>query len=1156
MAGGSGQETEAGDGSGGGMAPNYHVSLNDAEANAGREYPSNFIRTALYTIITFLPLNLFTQFQRFSNIYFLLTAIVSLTPVSPLSPVTTISPLVFVLTTTAIKDAYEDYQRHKADRAANAAEYEVYRNGHEACGSAATPRLTTLQSADLVVGDVLKIHKGQLFPADLVALASSEDHGLAYVETANLDGETNLKRRFTPPACAELRTLEHVAAVAGEIVCEPPTVKLYKFEGTAAYADGLREPLTHANLLLRGSKLRNTEYVFGVVVYAGVDTKLFKNLKMVPAKVSRVQHRLNKVVLGIFLLNVVMLLSAGLMSGIMQSEHTATADYFGSIAHESAAEVGALHCISYFVLFTYLIPISLFVSVEIVRVGQQLFMNWDADMAADPDNVAETGMLCRNSNMNEELGEIDHIFADKTGTLTCNVMELAQWSVAGTLYDQRDDPACLAGAMIGAAPPGYAAASAARKNGSGKAEHGKVAKVPQAAASQHKAAGPPSADISLSRFEAPSSSSSETTSSSGETVESEQQSEVGESPHPRDVVQYLRAIALCHTVVPELLDDGTRNYEAESPDEAALVDAAAANGVVLLSTAGNGITISVCGVEENYQVAAVLEFTSDRKRMSVIVQDAAGEYMLYIKGADNLIMDRLRPDEPLLAPTQSHLEAAAREGLRTLLVAQRTLDRAETEAWLAAYREAQTLAVGRAEAVAAACEAIEVELELLGATAVEDKLQVAVPETLEFLLRAGVYVWVLTGDKRETAENIGYSSRLLAPEVDLIRLLADTPAELEELIAFHEARIGDDAAASDHALITDGHTLALVLESAGPRFLDLAQRCGAVICCRVTPLQKAQVVALVKDNLGRNTLAIGDGANDVSMIQTAHVGVGVVGKEGNQAVRASDFAIHQFRFLAPLLVVHGKRSLIRLALLIQYSFYKNVAFIFPQWLFGFYSLWSAQIVYDEIILTFFNMAFAALPPLYFGLWERRVPKTLLLAHPQLYKAQRDLFNLRSVFTWLGAGLYHGIVAYFTVFHATVGDGAVYANGQVGGIWVQGYFLSTILIVVVLLKAALHTSHWTSLPFYLVISALYLEISYGTFNESVLGTMSATLASPSFWWALPIVTTLCLLPDFLVRYAAHTFAPEPWVIVREQARLAGISEKTTTGRRLEPHSRHT
>lgn len=345
----------------------------------------------------------------------------------------------------------------------------------------------------------------------------------------------------------------------------------------------------------------------------------------------------------------------------------------------------------------------------------------------------------------------------------------------------------------------------------------------------------------------------------------------------------------------------------------------------------SSVIINALGKEEEYQVLNVLEFNSTRKRMSVIVRSPAGVIKLYCKGADNVIYDRLsKGKQPFAAATEQHLKRFAGDGLRTLCLGVAQLTEEDYQAWAKIYRAASTAIGDRAQKLDNAAELIEKNLLLLGASAIEDKLQADVPRTISKLADAGIKIWVLTGDKQETAINIGFSCQLLRHNMKLMVCNESSIQAVNAWIDKQNADNGFDRTTFTEemdtlALIIDGGSLAHALsDELADKWLKLARRCKAVICCRVSPLQKADIVRLVRKSVKAITLAIGDGANDVGMIQAAHVGVGISGQEGLQAARSADYAIGQFRFLQKLLLCHGNWSYRRISLLILYFFYKNV----------------------------------------------------------------------------------------------------------------------------------------------------------------------------------------------------------------------------------------
>lgn len=414
----------------------------------------------------------------------------------------------------------------------------------------------------------------------------------------------------------------------------------------------------------------------------------------------------------------------------------------------------------------------------------------------------------------------------------------------------------------------------------------------------------------------------------------------------KHIIDFFKALALCHTVLADRSDTNNPNlikYKAESPDEAALVSAARDAGFVFLHRNSLEVDIEVMGQRERWTPLRVLEFNSTRKRMSVVVRSPDNKLLLICKGADSVIYQRLRTDHDaeMKEQTSRDLEEFANGGLRTLCIASRSLREDEFADWARTYDAACAAVEDREEAIENACELIEQNLTLLGATALEDCLQVGVSEAIEQLHKAGIKLWILTGDKLQTAIEIAFSCNLLRNNMEVMIISADTAAGARAQI---EAGLDKVTSAknsgAEHAVVTDGETLRSAL-SVGLKslFLQLTTQCETVVCCRVSPAQKAQTVRLVKEGKNAMTLAIGDGANDVAMIQEANVGVGIAGLEGAQASMSSDYAIGQFRFLTKLLVVHGRWCYLRIALFHEVFFYKNVIWTFCMFWFLLYCKW-------------------------------------------------------------------------------------------------------------------------------------------------------------------------------------------------------------------------
>uniref|UniRef100_A0A8C1WUI4 Phospholipid-transporting ATPase n=1 Tax=Cyprinus carpio TaxID=7962 RepID=A0A8C1WUI4_CYPCA len=1070
------------------------VRANDREYNEKFQYASNCIMTSKYNIITFLPVNLFEQFQEVANTYFLFLLILQLIPqISSLSWFTTIVPLVLVLSITAVKDATDDYFRHKSDNQVNNRQSQV------------------------LIGVTL-LYTVYVFQADLLLLSSSEPHSLCYIETAELDGETNMKVRQSLSVTSELGDPNNLAQFDGEVVCEPPNNKLDRFCGTLYWKD-CKYPLSNQNMLLRGCVLRNTESCCGLVIFAGPDTKLMQNSGRTKFKRTSIDRLMNTLVLWIFGFLVCMGVILAIGNAVWEKEVGALFQSFlpWDPPVDNFLFSAFLSFWSYVIILNTVVPISLYVSVEVIRLGHSYFINWDRRMFCSRSNTAAEA---RTTTLNEELGQVEYIFSDKTGTLTQNIMTFNKCSINGRAYGEVMD---ILGAQQKRVQP------------------------------LDFSAWNPLADRDFCFYD----------QSLLEAVM------VGEPA----VHEFFRVLSLCHTVMSEEKREGVLVYKAQSPDEGALVTAARNFGFVFRSRTPGTVTTHELGKAVTYTLLAILDFNNIRKRMSVIVRNPEGRIRLYCKGADTVLFERLHScNHELMNITSDHLNEYAGDGLRTLALAYRDLSEEQWEAWAERFRGADKATDCRDDRLAAVYEEIEQDMMLLGATAVEDKLQDGVPETIAILSLANIKIWVLTGDKQETAVNIGYSCKMLTDDMTEIFIVNGHTVQSvrEELryngwggaCAFGNGCGGDGASnwvpnkskcsppqappssllesiSGEFALIISGHSLAHALEADMEReFLETACACRAVICCRVTPLQKALVVELVKRHKKAVTLAIGDGANDVSMIKTAHIGVGISGQEGIQAVLASDYSFSQFRFLQRLLLVHGRWSYLRMCRFLCYFFYKNFAFTMVHFWFGFFCGFSAQTVYDQYFITLYNIVYTSLPVLAMGIFDQDVPEQRSLEYPKLYEPGQLnlLFNKREFFICIAQGIYTSVVLFFIPYgvlsHATQSNGVPLADYQTFAVTT-----ATALVIVVSVQIALDTGYWTAInhffiwgslgTYFTILFAMHSSILFNIFPKQFhfLGSAHNTLGQPVVWLTIALATVISIAPVLAFRFLKLDLKPQ-------------------------------
>ncbi|KAL1357392.1 hypothetical protein HN51_009311 [Arachis hypogaea] len=1084
--------------------------------NNNQQYADNVVRSTKYTVANFLPKSLFEQFRRVANFFFLVTGVLSFTKLAPYTVVSAILPLIVVITATMVKEGIEDMRRKKQDIEVNNRIVEVHKgDGVFEC----------TEWKNLKVGDIVKVEKDEFFPADLLLLSSSYEDAVCYVETMNLDGETNLKLKQGLEVTCSL-TEDNLSDFRASIKCEDPNANLYTFVGSIEFKEQVYA-LSPQQLLLRDSKLRNTDYIFGAVIFTGHDTKVIQNSVSPPSKRSKIERKMDRVIYFMFLILFLMALVGSVFFGIetkqdlnnnvMKRWYLRPDDSTIFFDPKRAPAAAFFHCLTALMLYSFFIPISLYVSIEVVKVLQSIFINQDILMYHEETDKPAHAIT---SNLNEELGQVHTILSDKTGTLTCNSMEFIKCSIAGVAYGR-----------------GVTEVEKAmnRRNG---LEFDDLRNSPDR-----------KAPIKGFNF----------------TDERIMDGNWVNEPHANVIRNFFRLLAICHTAIPEINEDtGNISYEAESPDEAAFVIAAKELGFEFYKRTQTSLSIfeldpvSQEKVKRTYMLLHVLEFNSTRKRMSVIVKDEKGRILLLCKGADSVMFERLanngrKFEEKIL----EHVHEYADAGLRTLILAFRELDEEEYKEFQDKFTEAKnSVSADRETMIEEVSDNIERNMILLGATAIEDKLQHGVPNCIDKLSQAGIKIWVLTGDKMETAINIGFACSLLREGMTQIIIHLDTP-EIRSL-----EKVGDKreifkasrksiqrqlsqgaqqiAAACGtpeqaFALIIDGKSLTYALEDdMKDLLLDLATKCASVICCRSSPKQKALVTRLVKSRTGKTTLAIGDGANDVGMLQEADIGIGISGVEGMQAVMSSDVAIAQFCYLERLLLVHGHWCYRRISSMICYFFYKNITFGFTLFLFEVHASFSGEPAYNDWFLSLYNVFFSSLPVIALGVFDQDVSARFCLRFPMLYRegVENILFSWRRILSWMLNGFISSIIIFFFCTKAMEIQ-AFDEGGRTAGRDILGATMYTCVVWVVNLQMALAVNYFTLIQHVLIWGSIVIWyiflLTYGAMASSFSGNayhvFVETLApTPCYWLLIFFVVITTLVPYFTFSALQMRFFP--------------------------------
>jgi len=1071
----------------------FNDSVRTFSSPESDQFKSNEVQTSKYTWYNFLPKFLVEAFSKFANAYFLVVSALQMIPSISITngiPYNA-GPLFVVLFVEALSLLLEDRQRKMDDRAAN----------DSICRKLDEGSFQECRWRDIVPGDIVCVENREIIPADL-AILSTSNAGQAFVETKSLDGETNLKLRNA--ASGDLIT-SNFGALKGHIEFQQPDAEIEVFHGRTrcVTADSMQIDceLLAENLVLRGCVLRNTNDLVGVALNCGGDSKILMSTSETEGKLSDLDRKINSY-LGLFVaLEFVICVVATAFSSSWFKKSGVGAFYLDIEDFPTSKYVRRIF--TFFLLIANMIPIALYVAMKFARFFQAQIMMLDERFSFKDESLEVRAM-----DLNDTLGEISHIFTDKTGTLTQNLMEFRKCSISGVSFG--------AGAtLIGI--------SALERTG----------RQDEADKLREEITTLPSLRADFVNFQDdPANSLIEVLHSNDEYMENQR----------RSCEDFLVALALCHEVLLERVQDAHGNFTGDvrlsgaSPDEQALVSAASRFGVgyrgKYQDSNGEFAEISLQNNMQTFQILQLFRFTSARKRMSILVKNVdTDELKLFCKGADEEIFSRLsqNQDQLVFDATKRHITSFAQEGLRTMAVACRNLSHEQYISWKQLFDESPK------DEEISSIEGFENELFLLGATGIEDRLQDGVPDTVMKLLEAGMTIWMLTGDKRETALNIGFACNLLVDEAEIVHFDEDPIVAKSQL----DALAGSLPEMS--TLVLEGKAIDVAFQH-GELFAKIcARRCKSVIACRASPLQKAKLVELVKKTGSAKTLAIGDGANDIPMIQQAHVGVGISGgNEGRAAANSSEYSIAQFRFLQQLLFVHGRNNYRRMSKLILFMFYKNIMLTGAQFLLSFANGWSGQKFYLELGLQSFNLVFTMLPSFLLAIFDEDLPPSVVLCFPKLYHElgiQNLLFSASVFWQWIANALIHAVIIFWAA--------AVLWPSRDYGLWSQGCLTFTIVVLVVNVKIVLEQSAWrwfNVLGFVLTLIswplfASFLELPFwgnigADWGTRWLFVFRHMLRSSAAWAVISLACTACLVRDFSTKAWGRLFHPKFFHIVQE------------------------
>lgn len=958
----------------------------------------NRISNAKYSTWGLVPTVLFNQFKLFVNLYFLLVALSQAFPPLRIGYLSSyVVPLAFVLTITIFKEIVDEYHRRQRDRQLNEQIYTLSISN------------SPIMAKDLNIGDIVTIHKDQRVPADLILLQSSEKSGESFIKTDQLDGETDWKLRLAPNITQSL-DISQLPSI--HLSSSPPDKDIHSFVGNISFND-IVAPLNVDNTLW-GNTVVASGSCIGMVVYTGPQTKQALNTSQPKVKTCLLELEINDLskllCISVFVLSVVLVVFQGFSS-----------DWY-------------LDIFRFLILFSTIIPVSL-------RVNLDLAKSVYAYQIQNDISISDT--IVRTSTIPEDLGRIEYLLTDKTGTLTQNEMQMKKLHLGSVSYanDSLD--------LIKDYVSQFGSQTFKRR------------------------------DL---------------------------------SQRVRDIVLTL---ALCHNVTPTF-DDGVLDYQAASPDEIAIVKFTESVGLTLTKRDRNSITLlqNDSNIQYHFDILQVFPFNSDTKRMGIVIRDKSKDEIWFLeKGADT-VMSKIVSFNDWLEEETSNM---AREGLRTLVIGRKKLSLSQWDEFKQKFQEASVSLTGRDLLIQRVISRyLEQDLQLLGITGVEDKLQAHVKSSIESLRNAGIKIWMLTGDKVETARCIGVSAKLIS-RGQYVHVIEKMNSKEIALNKIHYLQSNRDA-----CLLIDGESLAIYLTHFPNEFLEIAVNLPTVIACRCTPQQKADVAILIRELTKKRVCCIGDGGNDVSMIQAADVGLGIVGKEGKQASLAADYSILQFSYVTNLLLWHGRNSYKRSAKLSQFVIHRGLIMSVCQAVYSISSQFEPLALYQGWLMVGYATLYTMMPVFSLVL-DRDVDEHLVTLYPELYQdlTRGVSLSYKTFFIWVGISIYQGIIIQLL--------SQFWESLNINDFNALVALSFTSLILNELLMVGIEVNKWTKVMIYCQL----ITLSFYFGSIPFLGEYF-DLSSMGFWFWIKCIVILgiSVCPVWLVKIVSRKIKPPAYAKVQQ------------------------
>ena len=811
----------------------------DLQAGTKVEQPEKFcdnsVRTTQYTIITFLPFALFNQYKNPFNIYFLVSMIIDCIPsISSVNRTTTCMPVVIIMIINLIREAVEDYRKYTNDKSVNESLNYVYK----------LPKFLKQKCELINVGNIVRVKKNETIPADLLIIKTSLKSGFSYMQTANLDGETALKPReainFTQQKIRyeSPKTFKNIFNPNFYIEVDIPSANIYEIGGTIFFKNQ-KIYFDSKNILLKGSRLKSVDYAFGIAIYTGKDTKLMKNINRTKLKQSDIDRLLLYIIIFLIGLSILVTIVSSVIGVVNRNKGLPDYDdndmneayifyYRKGSSKENALEVIRIIAGHFHILTV--IPISIMIVNAVIKVFQSAFLEFSPQYKEDPGDKIK----CYSTTLIEQLGKVKYIFSDKTGTITKNELIFQGCSIYGKLFDNTiSNNGTIKPQKIKAMPIPIGLRTALSltqgvTNSKGEKNKNEIANSYIGTAT--------SLNTGYTGNETTNGKSKITSNfcfdyfydclfdkNAKINLEIKDFDKPPFATQNEAMEQFLLNIVINHDVLVEKrTEKNDVIYQGISPDEVTLVSIANELGYTFLSRENEKIIIEIYDDAKNekelseFQVLKKFDFTSERQSSAIIVRDLkTNKILLYMKGSDRKIIEGLDSfsSKYVLPQTQEHVDKFAQKGLRTLCYSFKILEETEYNEWVKDYEEMKYLSIkdkslcGKLNKL---IDKIESNTILLGATALEDKLQDRVKRDIEDFIEADINFWMITGDKLDTAETIGHSCGIISEDSEVFKIrenkdenqileemekikksIYKADKELENIISYHNQKLAN-----------------------------------------------------------------------------------------------------------------------------------------------------------------------------------------------------------------------------------------------------------------------------------------------------------------------------------------------------------------------------